>query len=427
MSEPVVQTGRKIPPKTWLGFLAALGPGLFIAAFHLGPGDVATHAVIGSLHGLEIVWALVVGVVLLGFLTEMVGRYVAVTGNSIFDGFRSIGSWASTFMFIGMLGIWATFGSATSLAAGLGWQAVFPFPGVDFLIGVRIWGTIMLFVCFLLVFFNKYLMLENIIKVLVVFMTLSFLITAVIVGFDWRSIFSGLTPPFMPQGAAWLVVAQIAVVVGGVTSIMYGYASYAKGWTHSGWIKPIRFDITFSYILLFIIDLCIMMAAFKVLMPAGVEPRTGIDLAFMLEPLFGKYALYIFSLGLWGAATTTLFGAFLGSYGFLDFLNPKEYHKGEDEFRKSGYFKSLLVMVLVLCGMFLWVYLGPPIWMMMILYITGAVWMPVMAIVLVILTNSRKVMGDYANAPWMRYVVCPILIALSFISAYTGIKEVFFS
>lgn len=421
--EPAVQAPKI--PRTFWQYLLMMGPGLFIMAFHLGPGDVSTSSLVGSLYGPELLWALAVGVILLGFFTEMVGRYVAVTDKSIFDGFREVGSWAAFVMFLGVLGVFATFGSATSLAAGLAWQAMIPFPGVDFLVGCRIWGTIMLFVCFALVWFNVYPILENIIKVLVIFMTLSFLGTVCMTGFDFVAFIKGLfVPPFVPKGAWFLAITQISVVVGGITSIMYGYAVKEKGWRTPDWLRTIRFDVWAAFALLFVIDSFVIMAAFKTLMPAGVVPQTGLDLAKTLAPLYGKGAVYVLCIGLWGAAITTLFGAFLGSYGYLDYLNPSLYRKGEAEFRKSGYFKWMMIVVLVLCGMFVWVYLGPPIWMMMFMYITGALWMPVMAYVLVTLTNSKKIMGEHANGPVMR-VVGYILIVLAFVAAFGGILSVF--
>lgn len=417
------ETTAKVPRNFW-AFLAAMGPGLFIMAFHLGPGEVASNSLIGARFGTELIWGVAIAVVMLWISTEFVGRYVAATGQTIFDGFRSVGTWASVAMFTGFIGIWGTFGSATSLGAGLAWQAMFPFPGVDFMFGCRIWGTIMLIVAALLVYFNVYTKLETIIKVLVVFMTISFVGTVLYVGWDWGGFFRAFIPPYLPKGSTWLVVTQISAIMGGVTSITYAFACEAKGWTKPEWIKTIRWDLAVAYFLLFLIDSCVLMAASRVLLPKGIIPNTGFDLAMTLEPLYGKAAVYVFCIGLWGAAMTTLFGAFLGAYGFIDFLKPSLYKEGERAFRQSGLFKWMMLLVFILCGMFVWIYLGPPIWMMTFLYITGGVWMPVMGVVMVALTSNKKIMGPYANGPVMK-VLGGILILMALTAAITGILMVF--
>jgi len=412
---------KKVPKTIWQYF-AILGPGIFIMAFHLGPGDVTTHTVIGAKFGTQLWWTLLFGVFFSIVFIEMVGRWTLATDTSVFEGFRHVGKWAAHVMFIGILATWAAFGSATSLAAGLGWQAMIPFPGVGFLVGTRIWGTIMLFVCFAIVWFGVYQVLENIIKVLVIFMSASFIITAIITKPDFVALAKALVPPTIPEGAGWLAMAEISVVVGGVTSIMYSYMVKEKDWNRS-WMGAMRFDISVSYVILLILDVAIILAAYRVLMPQGITPNTALDLAQALAPLYGAWAAILFSLGLWGAAMTTLFGAFLGTYAFIDYWKPEIYKGGEEEFRKTREFKLLMLLVLVLCGMFVWVYLGPPIFMMIILYLSGAIWVPVMAIVIVKLTNDRERMGDLVNGRFMK-VMGVIIILMGIYIAVQGILSV---
>ena len=72
--------GRKFP------MLAAIGPGLLLAATGVGGGDLATGTFVGSLLGTGLLWAVVVGAFMKYVITEGVARWQLATGNTFLEG-----------------------------------------------------------------------------------------------------------------------------------------------------------------------------------------------------------------------------------------------------------------------------------------------------------------------------------------------------
>ena len=66
--------------------LHALGPGLLLAATGVGAGDLATASIVGSLLGVTVLWAIVVGALLKFIVTEGLARWQLATGDSFLEG-----------------------------------------------------------------------------------------------------------------------------------------------------------------------------------------------------------------------------------------------------------------------------------------------------------------------------------------------------
>lgn len=79
---------RDLPPAPPLR--ALLGPSFIILGLGLGSGEVILWPYLVSNHGLGIVWAIVVGVVLQFFLNMEIERYALINGESIFVGFARL-------------------------------------------------------------------------------------------------------------------------------------------------------------------------------------------------------------------------------------------------------------------------------------------------------------------------------------------------
>ena len=66
--------------------LAAIGPGLLVAATGVGAGDLATASIVGSKLGVAVLWAVVVGAFLKFVLNEGLARWQLVTGETLIEG-----------------------------------------------------------------------------------------------------------------------------------------------------------------------------------------------------------------------------------------------------------------------------------------------------------------------------------------------------
>jgi hypothetical protein len=68
------------PPKTFMGILSYLGPGLIIAASIVGSGELIATTLTGARGGLSLLWLIVLGCVVKVFAQIEIGRFTVSTG-----------------------------------------------------------------------------------------------------------------------------------------------------------------------------------------------------------------------------------------------------------------------------------------------------------------------------------------------------------
>lgn len=113
-------------PSTLGGRLRMAGPGLVIAATGVGAGDMVTSLSAGTQFGTTLLWAILIGVILKYALTEGIGRWYMATGDTIMQGWHSLGRWATSYFVIYLFIITFVFGAAVTSAAALAASAMFP-------------------------------------------------------------------------------------------------------------------------------------------------------------------------------------------------------------------------------------------------------------------------------------------------------------
>ena len=78
------------PPKTFLGTLKELGPGLIVAAGIVGSGELIATTATGAEAGFWLMWLIIVGCVIKVFVQVEIGRYVILTGRTTLEGINSL-------------------------------------------------------------------------------------------------------------------------------------------------------------------------------------------------------------------------------------------------------------------------------------------------------------------------------------------------
>src|ERR1700752_4771301 len=79
--------------------LAAIGPGLLLAATGIGVGDMVSSTIAGAEYGLTLVWGLAAGVVLKFAITEGAARWQLGTGDTLIEAWRDHLPRAAVFAF----------------------------------------------------------------------------------------------------------------------------------------------------------------------------------------------------------------------------------------------------------------------------------------------------------------------------------------
>ncbi|MBB5938211.1 Nramp family divalent metal transporter [Streptomyces zagrosensis] len=287
-----------------------VGPGIVVAATGVGAGDLVATLIAGSKYGYTLMWAAVIGCLVKISLAEAVGRWHLATGQTLFQGWRTLGSW-TTYYFVGYVVIWGfVYGATAMSSSALPLVALFP----DFL-GLKTWGVITGLVGLVFVWFNRYAVFEKVMTVLVGLMFVVVVYVAIRVGPDIGASFAGLVPA-LPDGSLLYTLGLVGGVGGTITMAAYGYWVNAKGWTDTRWMRVMRLDNRVAYITTGIFVVAMLIVGAELLHSADVALTKGdkglLDLGNVLEDRYGTTTAKLFLVGFFATSFSSLIGVWHG-------------------------------------------------------------------------------------------------------------------
>jgi Mn2+/Fe2+ NRAMP family transporter len=374
-----------------------VGPGLVVAATGIGAGDLVATLVAGSRFGYALLWAAVLGVIIKIFLVEGAGRYSLSTGRTIFEGWRTVGRW-TTWYFGPYILIWGlVYGAAAMSSSALPLAALFP--GVDlkvFAIACGLVGAVV-------VWFGRYSAFEKIIAVFVGLMFVTVVGAAIVTVPNLPALLTGLVPT-IPEGG--LVVAlSIAGGVGGtITLAAYGYWLREKGWVAPRWMTVMRIDNSVAYVMSGIFVLSMLVVGAELLYSADIALADGegglVQLADVLGERYGAFMTWFFLLGFFATSFSSILGVWNGvSLMFADFLGTVRGLDVEDPRRRLGgsYYRGFILWLTIPpIGL---LFLDQPIGLIIAYGVLGALFMPFLAITLLVLLNTDRTPRAWRNRP----------------------------
>jgi Mn2+/Fe2+ NRAMP family transporter len=298
-------------------YLLAWGPGIATVLTWLGAGDIVAGMVAGSEFGYGLLWAMALTVVLRSLLASAMVKYQLVNphGDSIIDGLSRLGRWLPWLLLV-YVPLFVFFTNLAILkACAEVWHQMIP--GVPFWTWAFVWaGT-----AFALVITGNYARVELFLKVILGTMSVAFIYCVSQTDVDLGALGRGVLIPQIPAGlghrSAFLVLLGIIGGVGGsVATLSYAYFVREKGWHAPRHRRMQLYDITFSAVVMVLLNLCVWILAVEVVGPQGIRVTTAQQMAQTLAATLGRSGEILFYIGLWGAAFSTLVGVTLGS-GYL--------------------------------------------------------------------------------------------------------------
>jgi Mn2+/Fe2+ NRAMP family transporter len=400
--------------------LKTLGPGIVIAATGVGAGDMIAASVAGAKYGTTILWAAVVGAVLKYFLNEGVARWQLATGTTVLQGWIHKFHSAISMYFIAYLFVWGFIvGGALISACGLAAHAIFPF------FSTAVWGIIHSLLAVILVYFGSYKLVERSMKFFIGMMFIVVFISAILSHPDWPVILKSLIIPRLPAGSAKFIIGVIGGVGGSVTLLSYGYWIREKKWVGKEFCKTVKIDLIAAYVLTGLFGVAIMIIA------AGVRPEviTGskmvIALADRLGAAAGPIGKWIFLVGFWGAVFSSMLGVWQGvPYLFCDTVQVyknKSFTISETKIDVRSPYYLFFLFYLAIPPLLL-LFLGKPVWIVVIYSIIGAFFMPFLTVLLLIMNNKISWVKDLKNNLLINLMLLFALILFAYLSV-TGIIQ----
>lgn len=400
-----------------------IGPGPLIAAAFIGPGTVTVCTLAGVNFRFALLWAMGLSIIATIVLQEMSARLGIITQkglseiirteikNPILRGFTILlilsaivignAAYEAGNISGGVLGLETIFESRAVSIAG------FEFNFLSLIVGI---------IAFSVLYVGNYKVLEKVLVSLVIMMSLSFLLTAIITKPDVSAIFSGLFIPKVTEENLLTIIGLIGTTV--VPYNLFLHASLVKEkWHDKSDLKYARNDTIIAVVLGGVVSMCIIISA------AAIDTQhitSAADLAKGLEPLFGRFAKYFLAIGLFAAGITSAITAPLAAaYVATGCL-------GWSTNMKSKQFRAVWIFILGLGVLFSSIGFKS-IEIIKFAQITNGLLLPIIAGFLLWVMNKSSILGNYKNTITQNIIGYIILGVAIFLGAKSILKvfEVF--
>ena len=360
-----------------------IGPGVLIAAAFIGPGTVTLCTIAGASFGYSLIWAIILSIFSTIVLQEMSLRIGLITKMNLAQVIRiNIKSKFLNRLLLILIISSILIGNAAYEAgnitgASLGISAILNSQSINYIpifIGL---------IAFIVLYQGDYKVLERSLVFLVLIMSISFFITAIITKPDINELINGVITPKIDSNNLTIILGLIGTTV--VPYNLFLHSSLvSEKWNSINKLKVARFESFFSILIGGLVSLSIIITAASV---NNKDVNGVIDLAKGLEPLYGNFAIYFLGIGLFASGITSSITAPLAAayvakscFGWEDSL-------------KSGKFRAIWIIILII-GVLVSMVKINPIEIIKFAQFSNSLLLPIIAIILLWLINNKNIISS---------------------------------
>ncbi|MEP2238577.1 MAG: Nramp family divalent metal transporter [Maribacter sp.] len=364
-----------------------LGPGVLVAAAFIGPGTVTACTLAGVDFGFSLLWAMLLSIIATFILQEMSARLGIVTQKGLADVIKQelhnpwIRNSVIALIFSAIIIGNASYEAGNIGGATLGMEALF---GMEY---SNFYPFILGGLAFLLLYLGSYKALEKVFIVLVLIMSLSFVMTAILTKPDVWQLLKGLFVPTVPEKGILTIIALVGTTVVPYNLFLHA-ALVSEKWKSKDDLQLAKRDTLVSIILGGLVSVSIIISAAAI---NSHEVNNVIDMAKALEPLYGSAALYFLGIGMCAAGITSAITAPLAAAYVANSC-----FGWKAEFKDAKF--RMIWMVILGLGVFFLSFGIKPIEIIKFAQITNGLLLPVIAVFLLWVVNRAGVMGKYKNS-----------------------------
>lgn len=369
--------------------LAILGPGAITGVADDDATGIAGYSIAGARYGYELLWALVIAMVALIICQEMVARMGAVTGKGLADLIRE--RFGVKVTFVAMVALLVA-NAATTVAEFAGIAAASELFGISRYITIPVAALVV----FSVVVWGTYR------KVEIVLLTISLVfISYVITGFkaspDWTAAGAGMAVPRVHMDVGYLTVL-IGLI--GTTITPWGQFYLQSAVVDKGLgvrdLRRARFDAYIGSFITTFIAFFIIITTAATLHAEKLPAETVTDVARSLEPLAGNFAERLFAVGLLNASLMASAVLPLSTaYAVCEAFGWER--SVSRALREAPTFFSLFGGLIAIGALAVLVPGVPLLFLLFLPNVVGAVLLPIILVLTLLLVNDRRLMGEYVN------------------------------
>ena len=433
------------PPKTFLGALKRIGPGMILAASIVGSGELIATTTLGAKVGYAAMWIIILSCLIKPVVQAELGRYVIATGETGLAGFNRapgprakvnwiVWAWAAMTLMT-MMQIGAMFGGVSQVMHLL-------IPAIS----VKVWVVIFLAITLALLLGGGYERIERLAMVKVgLFTMLTFLAALLLVRmpqyFSWDAFWDGFKFKMPGAGFADAVAVFGITGVGASELFMYPYWCVEKGyarfagrreasaeWRHRarGWVRVMHTDIVASMIIYTVATVAFYLLGAGVLNGMGLVPKAD-DMISTLSNIYtqtlGPWSRWLFYAG----AIITLYGTIFAATAansrvFADMLRLMGAFSADDAAARARY-RNLFVVLLTVVPVGLIFIFTDPVQMVRIGGIAQAMMLPVIGLGAVYLRH-RHLPKDIQPSQWVTVGLWVATALIVWLMGYSVIEAI---
>ena len=386
-----------------------IGPGALIAAAFIGPGTVTLCTIAGASFGYSLIWAIILSIFSTIVLQEMSLRIGLITKMNLAEVIRiNIKSKFINRLFLVLIICSILIGNAAYEAgnitgASLGISAILNSESINYIpifIGL---------IAFIILYQGNYKILERFLVLLVLIMSISFFITAIMTKPNIESLLNGILSPELNSNNIMVVLGLVGTTV--VPYNLFLHSSLvSEKWGSSNKLKVARFESFFSILIGGLISLSIIITAASV---NNKDVNGVIDLAKGLEPLYGKFAIYFLGIGLFASGITSSITAPLAAAYVA-----KSCFDWDDSL-KSQKFRAIWIIILF-SGVIVSMVELNPIEIIKFAQFSNSLLLPIIAIILLWLINNKSIISQRYRYKFQN-ILGSIIVILSIILGAKGL------
>jgi NRAMP (natural resistance-associated macrophage protein)-like metal ion transporter len=399
---------RRFRERTWLRYLAVLGPGIIAAAAGNDAGGIATYAAAGAQYGYSLLWAMLLITVSLTVVQEMSARLGAVTGKGLSDLIRE--RFGLRWTAVAMLTLLIA-NAGTTISEFIGIAASMELFGMSKYLSVpcaavAIWW---------LVVKGSYRRVEHIFLVMTL-VCFAYVVSAFVAHPDWSAVAHHTFVPTVHWDTAFLMmfVALVGTTITPYMQVFQQSAVVEKGITINDYSIE-RIDTISGVLFSNLVAFFIIVATGATLFVNHITIETAADAAKALAPLAGRFAETLFAIGLFGASM--LAAGVLPLATSFSICEAFGWASGVSrDVREAKIFYGIF-MGLVALGALVTLMPGLPlIRLLIIVQVGNGILLPIELAFMMILINDRELMGNHVNGPVLNTLAWGTTIIISLLA-----------
>lgn len=390
-----------------LDILKYIGPGLLVTVGFTDPGNWAANIASGSEYGYTLLWVVTLSTIMLIILQHNVAHLGIATGLCLSEAAtihlpRPVSKSILSFAVIASV--------STSLAEILGGAIAL---NMIFNIPVKIGSVLVTIFVIIMLLTNSYQKIEKWIIGFVSIIGLSFLYELFLVDIDWPEAMISWVKPSIPEGSMLLLMSVLGAVIMPHNLFLHSEVIQSRQWNLKDEViikKQLKYefyDTLLSMIIGWGINSAMILLAAATFFKNNIKVTELQQAETLLGPLLGSGASLVFAIALLfaGVASTITSGMAGGSIVSGMYKEPFDI---KDNHSRIGVLVSLIGALIIIF------FIKDPfkglIWSQVFLSIQ----LPFTVAIQVYLTSSVKVMGKYANTPYMQGLLWSITALVTY-------------